>query len=264
MSGESLLQSFDDYVSLSVKSGVAPIELLYRPIIDCETGRVLALLAETVINSSLLGRLNEVDYTGVCDGRLSGIALFVQSLRHALCDLDVFRARFAPPSFLSIRCPAELAEAPDVDLFSTVRNVLKGHRNVSPSALCIAFPASLTEKQTEKARKAILDLKVLKVKTLITGCGKEDFPISKLVTITPDAVVLDESATAWAGSRDKPRLFPALVTYLKSMGIEAYAEGAEEKRHAMRNTDCAGFIDRERQPLSREEILSLLATETAI
>lgn len=264
MLDSSMAGTFDDYVALSLESGVPPIDFIYRPIVDCDAGEVIALRAETVINSVVLGRLGEADYTGVCDERESGIALFAQSVRHALRAIERFRECSTPISFLSVRCPAEIAETPGADLFGMVRDALREHRTVPPSALCIEFPPSLMEKHTDKARTALLDLKALKVKTMIAGCGKEDFPISKLVTVPPDAVMLDESATAWAGSRDKPALFSALVSYLKSMGIEAYAAGTAEKRRALRNSDCVGFLDSERAPLTQAEVLDLMQAETAL
>ncbi len=236
-------QSFYDYVKLSVDSGVQPLELKFEKIVDCESGYPVAFRTETVINSILLGRLNEKDYREVCDKLNTGIEVFKHSLQHVITALKSFDALETPVKFLSLRCPAEIVENENVDLFGLMSDVLKKNPKLDPSKVCIEFPSSLMQKNTEKARTALLDMKILKVRTMLTGCGKEEFPLSKLVTVPPDVVILDSSATEWAGSRDKPQLVPSLVAYVKAMGIDTVAEGDGEKRRALRNADCLGFIE---------------------
>lgn len=249
MENTSRSPTFDEYVKLSVESGVEPISLIFRPVLDCESGRPIAFRTQSVIYSVIAGTLNEEDYTHVCDKRETGIQLFRQSLKRVIYAIKEFSDCDPPIGFLSLRCPAEAVENPEVDLYGIVSEAIKSCRLSDPSMLCVEFPASLIEKQTKNARTALLDLQILKVKTMICGCGKEDFPISKLVSVSPYAVMLDSSATAWAGNRNKPQLVSAMVSYIKSMGVEVYAEGESSKRRDLRNTDCAGFIETGAAPL---------------
>ncbi len=236
-------QSFNEYVRLSVDSGIQPLTLKFEKIVDCDRGIPIAFRTETVINSILLGTLNEKDYKEVCDKLNTGVEVFKHSLQHVITALKSFDKLETPIKFLSLRCPSEIVENDEVDLYKIMSAVLEKNPKLDPDKLCIEFPSSLMDKNTERARTALLDMKILKVRTLLTGCGKEDFPLSKLITVPPDAVILDNSATEWAGSRDKPNLVSSLVAYVKSMGIDTIAEGDGEKRRALRNTDCLGFIE---------------------
>ncbi|MBQ0009546.1 MAG: EAL domain-containing protein, partial [Ruminococcus sp.] len=122
-----------------------------------------------------------------------------------------------------------------------------------PSRLCLEFSPEILSVDREKAHTAFLDMKLLKVRTAVTGCGADDFPMAGLLALSPDFAVLDETATGYAGSRNKPQLFPSLVAYLRSMGAEVIAEGTEAMRKELRRSDCIGFIDRENRGLSLEE-----------
>lgn len=253
--------TFDEYVQLSVDSGVAPVTLLFKPVVDCESGRPIAFRTETLIHSVIAGTLNEAAYTHVCDKSETGIELFRHVLKRVISAIKQFKDCDPPVQFLSLRCPAEAVENPEVDLYGILSDAIKSARLRKPSMLCIEFPASLMEKQAEKARRALLDIQLLKVKTMICGCGKDEFPLSKLVSVSPYAVMLDSAATAWAGSRDKPQLIPAMVSYIKSMGVEAFAEGESEKRRELRNIDCAGFSDIGAALLTLEQAVNVAKAE---
>ncbi|MGN1052823.1 MAG: EAL domain-containing protein, partial [Candidatus Scatosoma sp.] len=238
-----------------LQSGVPPLELTYFPVVECDSGRPVAFRVQTVINSVIAGTLRQADYAHICDGRETGVELFLQSLRRAIRAFSRFQGCTPPMRFFSLRCPAEAAFGRD--LYEAVAGVIKETRLADPSAICVEFPAAFIEGDPERAKRALLDLHSLKVKTMITGCGREDFPLSRLVTVQPYAVLLDKTAVAWAGSRDKPSLMTSMISYIRSMGIEAYAEGAADKRRELRRTDCAGFVDCDGVPLSLDGAVKL-------
>lgn len=255
MSQESAY-SREDYIRMSVDSGVAPLELRFFPIVNCESGYPVAYRTVTTIHSILLGDLPEPAYLYVSDPRDCGVELLKHNIQHAIEAIRKFEKKERHLLFLSVHCPAELVESENVDLFELISGVLKKNPNLDPQKLCLEFPASVLEKETGRAHTAILDMKVLKVRTAIVGCGAEEFPIAKLLTVPPDFVILDPSATEWAGSRNKPQLLSSLVSYIKSMNIEAIAEGTDEQRRSMRGTECVGFIDREAESISFDEALA--------
>ena len=255
-------RTFEKYVELSLQSGVSPLELVFVPVADCDTGRPVAFRVQTVIRSVIAGTLRQEDYAHICDKRDTGTELFLQSLRRAAAHISDFKGCTPPIRFISLRCPAEAVENSRTDLYEAIAGVLKKSRITDPSFIMVEFPAEILEKSTDKARRALQDIHSLKVKTMITGCGKEDFPLSKLVTVQPYAVLLDKTAVAWAGNRDKPMLVSSMITYIKNMGIVAYAEGTADKRRELRRTDCAGFIDCEAVPLTAEQAVKLTKPES--
>ena len=261
MENQSGTPTFEEYVKLTLNSGVAPLELAFVPVTDCDSGRPLAFRTRTVINSVIAGTLKETEYAPVCDKRNTGAELFVQSVKRVASALKAFKDCDPPIKFLSLRCPAEVAENPDFDAYAVISDALNVCKVKNPSALCVEFPASLLEKDSEKAKRLLLDISALKVKTMITGCGGENFFSHKLATVQPSAVMLDKTATAWAGSRDKPNLVQAMIAYINSMGIEAYAEGESDKRRELRRTDCAGFTDCNALPLDVNKAVELAKAE---
>ena len=246
--------TFSDYVTMSVDAGIAPLELRFIPIVRPGSGDIIAYRTRTLIHSIILGELSPEVYSSVSDRREVGILLLRHALQHAITALSAFDRAGRKVQFLSVRCPAELVET--ADLYGEISAVLQKNPTVDPQRLCLEFPASLMDQQTQKARTAILDMKLLKLRTALVGCGAEEFPVAKLLTVSPDIVFLDPSATAFAGSRNKPQLLSALVSLVMSMHIDAIAEGTKAQRDAMRGTDCIGFLHTDGKCLSLDEALA--------
>ena len=113
-----------------------------------------------------------------------------------------------------------------------------------PEKLCLEFPPSLLNEKVDDARLSVLDMKLLGVKTLLCGCAGGDCPMSKIVSIPVDMVMLAPSATALIGSRNKPKVISSLVPYLQSMRAEVYAEGIlnDEQITLLNRMDAVGYI----------------------
>lgn len=246
--------TFAEYVTMTVESGVAPLELRFYPIVAPDSGLPVAYRTATRIRSVVLGVMEEKEYTYVSDKRTIGEEVLKHNLQHAIAALKEFANAGRNVRYLSVRCPAELPGR--TELYRVISGVLNKNPNLDPSKLCLEFPASVMEQDTAKTGEAMKDMKLLKVRTAIVGCGAENFPMAKLLTVTPDIVVLDGFSTGWAGSRDKPQLMTSLISYVISMGIECVAEGTEEIRRALRRSDCVGFIDREAESLSLAEAIA--------
>lgn len=250
--------TFNDYVRLSLDSGVAPIELRFYPFEDCESGFPVAYRTSLIINSVIAGTLTEKDFSPYCDNHPCGVQLFRHHLQHAITAILSFAKAEKQIEFISVACPADIVNAEP--LFDLMSDVLKKNPRLEPQKLCLEFsPAFLAD--TEKARAVVMDMKVLKVRTMLTGCGTEDFPLSKLLRVPADIAMLHPSVTEWAGSRDKPKLVPSLINYVNSMGAEVVAEGEEEKRPSLRNTECIGFLPVGAQPLTWREVVEQKAEE---
>lgn len=244
-----------EYIKQSVDAGVAPLELRFVPIVNPESGFPVAYRLRPVIRSVLLGELQPEDYTSASDTHPIGLALLRHTLHRAVAALERFDQAGQSVAFLSIRCPAPLVETED--LHGQLSHFLSLYPALDPSRLCLEFPASLMERQTDKAQNAVRDVRLLKIRTAVTGFGAQDFPTAKLLTVCPDIVFLDPNATAYAGSRNKPQLLPALVNLAGAMRISAIAVGTQAQRKAMRGTDCIGFVHTDGVTLSLDEALAL-------
>jgi len=247
-------KSFNEYLQMSIDAGIEPLELIYYPVVDIEEGLPIAYRAKMTIHSIILGDMEEETYIDVSDTKKCSKELLKRTILHAMNDYKAFVKAERNIEFISIRCPSEIITK--LSLFDLVSELLNENPWFDSTKLCLEFPESLLKKDYEKTRIQILDMKLLHIKTLVSGCGKDDFLLSKLTTITPDYVLLDPSATSYAGSRNKPRLIPSLVEYIKSMGIKTIAEGFGIYRKLLRNTDCIGFSDINQAALTKKQAVS--------
>ncbi|MCQ2399288.1 MAG: EAL domain-containing protein, partial [Clostridia bacterium] len=190
----------------------------------------------------------------VSDKREVGIELLKHNIQHAITALTLFEKANIDLDFLSIRCPADIIDK--LSLYDIVSEILQKNPKFDSSKLCFEFPATILDKDTERAKTALLDMKLLKIRTAIVGGGDENFLLSKIVQVTPNIVFLTPTATAWGGNRNKPELLKSLTAYIKSMGAEVIAEGRDINRKGLRGVECLGFLDVGGEALSLDDALA--------
>lgn len=247
--------TFNDHVRLSIESGVAPIELVYYPIIEMDGTNAIAFRSSTIVHSIMCGDLKEEDYIHVSDNRLVGIELLKHNIQHAMSSLRAFDKSHKRCDFISVRCPAQLLEKKS--LYYLVKELLEANPMINPSRICIEFPENLLDIDEKLAREAVLDLKLLKVRAALQGVGKEDFKVGKLVSIPVDCAIIDKSATEWVGNRNKPQLFNSLLSYISAMGVESIATGTEEQKKEMHFSEAVGFMFEGTEPITLIEAIKM-------
>ena len=247
--------NFNDYVRLQIDAGVAPLEPVFYPIVRVDGVDAIAFRSSTVIHSIIMGVMKEVDYTMVSDKRLCGIELLKHNVQHAIATIKTFDKANKRCDFIAVRCPAQLVEK--TSIAEVVKEVLQKNPSVDPQRICVEFTEDLVEHEGEKIKFAILDLKLLHVRTALVGVGKEEFKVSKLLSAPVDFAIIDKSASEWAGNRNKPQLFNSLLGYIKSMGVDSIAIGNEEEKKEMHFSDAVGFMFEGIEPISLESALTV-------
>lgn len=232
----------DELVQLTVSAGVPPLALRYCAIRDCSAKAPFAYRTSTAVNSILLGRLTPHEYAFAADRSEIGVRLAEWNIRQAIREARRFAAAGRHISFLAVRCSALLAAKED--LYERIGKILTEESCETPSELCLEFPQSLLFPDNPEIRKSVLDMKLLGVRTMMSGCAAKDCPLSKLTEIPVDMVVLDPGMTALTNDRDKPRVVPSLVQYLRSMRLDVIAEGVldDEQVRSLSRLDCLGYI----------------------
>lgn len=214
--------SFNDYVRLSVDSGVEPLELRFFPYVAMDAGS-MAYRTETIIHSVILGSLTEKDFGRVVDKRECGLTLFEHTIQHLINAFWKLDKEDSKIEFFSVRCPAVVVR--NYSLYEIITQILAKNPGFPSNRLCIEFHSDILNGDKEKAATAMKDLKLLQVKSLIVDSGEDDFPLSRLVTVTPDYLLLSEEATKWAGNRNKPRFLSSMIDYVRSMDVKVFATG---------------------------------------
>lgn len=232
----------NEYVRMSVESGVKPLELRYTSINACYSKMPIAYRTITRINSVTAGVLTPTDYAVTTEATREGMELACWSIGEAMRHLRAFEKAGRHIAYIAVRCPVALAA--NGRLEETMKRLLNENGCNHPEQICLEFPASLLHHPTETLRTAMLDMKLMKVKTMMSGCGGSDCPMANLLAVPVDRVLLTPAMTHLAGSRDYPAVLPALLQYLRSMRVEVLAEGVENDSQIqiLNRTDCAGYI----------------------
>lgn len=254
MAENTVIEYENETVKASVEAGIKPLVLNYLPFIRCDSDNPVAYRLTATLRSIIMGELTEKEYISVSDKKDCGIDLFKNIFKKAVIAAKKFKKAGRNIDFLAVHCPSSAVEK--IDLYEFLAGIKKENPRLDPTRICLEFDEGVFEKDTESAKKALLDTKLLGFKTMIRGCGSETFPVSKMLTVSPDHVVLDPSFTEWAGSRNKPALVSSFISYLNSMNVTVYAEGTDEQRKAMRRLDCVGFMLKDVAPLTFEEAIA--------
>lgn len=229
-------------VDQTIRSGVRPLDLRFQPISHPFTRFPIAYRTSTAVFSVSRGVLTEREYAYAADfGNPTGVRLAKWNIREGLRAVRAFADAGRKIDFLSVRCPASLAGVPD--LYEQVRAIL-AEKDADPAKLCLEFPQSLLYLAGREAGDAIRALRLLGLKTLLSGCGAADCPVTQLVHVPVDFVLLDESTTSLVHNRDKEGVLPQFIRYLQTLHVGVYAEGVtdDEQITSLNRLDCLGVI----------------------
>ncbi len=231
-----------DYVRQTLSSGVAPLEMRFAPIFSCNRNRTIAYRSFTYMNSILMGVVSPEKYSFATDSTDRGVRLAEWNVYRAVTSMRKMQDAGRNVSFVTARCPARLALLEDT--YAWMQRLIEKFGIDRPEKLCLEFPQSILFEEEEKARLAVLNMKLLNVKTMMSGCGAVDCPVSKLINIPVDYVLVDSSQTVLADSKEKGNVVKAFLGYLNSMGAELIADGVmnDEQVSALNEAECLGYI----------------------
>ena len=230
------------YLELALQAGVAPLEMRFSQINSCFRRLPVAYRSFTYINSVIEGVIPPEKYSYAADGTDRGKKLAEWNLKQAIRAIRSFEARGRHVDFVTARCPASLCL--EDDLYDWMQAFLKEEDFRKPEKLCLEFSQSLLYEDEEKIRAAILAMKLLGVKTLMTGCGERDCPVSSLIQIPVDYVLLAPWLTVLMDSRGKSTSVSALIAYFRRLDIQVIGEGARNDAQisALSRADCYGYV----------------------
>ena len=230
-----------DYVAITLSSGIAPLEMRFAQINSCYRRLPIAYRSFTYINSVIEGVIPPEKYSYAADGTDRGEKLARWNIVQAMKAVKAFEAAGRDIEFVTARCPANLTL--ELDLYDWMKKLMDEHNFTSPSKLCLEFPRTLLYEDPERVRPSILGMKLLKVRTLMTGVGERDCPDTALIDVPVDMVLLSPRLSALSDSRDKSRVFSSYVTFLRALPVEVLGDGIynDEQISAHSRADCFGY-----------------------
>ena len=230
-----------DYVAITLSSGIAPLEMRFAQINSCYRRLPIAYRSFTYINSVIEGVIPPEKYSYAADGTDRGEKLARWNIVQAMKAVKAFEAAGRDIEFVTARCPANLTL--ELDLYDWMKKLMDEHGFHSPSKLCLEFPRTLLYEDPERVRPSILGMKLLKVRTLMTGVGERDCPDTALIDVPVDMVLLSPRLSALSDSRDKSRVFSSYVAFLRALPVEVLGDGIynDEQISAHSRADCFGY-----------------------
>ena len=228
-------------MAITLSSGVAPLEMRFAQINSCYRRLPIAYRSFTYINSVIEGVIPPEKYSYAADGTDRGEKLARWNIVQAMKAVKAFEAAGRDIEFVTARCPANLTL--ELDLYDWMKKLMDEHGFHSPSKLCLEFPRTLLYEDPERVRPSILGMKLLKVRTLMTGVGERDCPDTALIDVPVDMVLLSPRLSALSDSRDKSRVFSSYVTFLRALPVEVLGDGIynDEQISAHSRADCFGY-----------------------
>ena len=223
------METLETRVSLideTLKSGLAPIELLASPIKSPLTESTVAYRTRLRINSIELGILDPEQFDPVANRTSQCVALSLWGFRR-VCDLaKALQAADTTVSWLSVRAPSRiLTKGHITDLVETV---LRDAGLDDASSICFEFPRESVFSDTEAMANGLRSLRTFGIKSALVGYGDEFCPAPRLAALPFDYVMLDETVLADLVSAEKGRSVEALLAYVSTFGC----------RRSCRNMRC--------------------------
>ncbi|MBO4572635.1 MAG: EAL domain-containing protein [Clostridia bacterium] len=231
---------FDRIVNETAESGIAPLELKFTAIHDCYNSRPLAYRTETELFCSAIGKMN--DFIEKIDSNVTGKEF---SYRNIIRSIDAIRAmEQAGRKINYVSISATTSFLTQESLYEVLKDLFDRESFTKTDKICLEFTKNVLSSDREAVRKGLADLKVLGVKTMISGFASDGFPTSALLDVAVDSVILAPEITALSLDRNKPGVLSSLIRFIKSMDVAVIAEGVrnDDELRELNKAECFGFI----------------------
>lgn len=231
-----------DYVKMTLSAGVLPLEMRFSGVYDCYTKKPVAYISYTYMNSVLSGVIPPEKYTYSSDLSNRGVELSKWNIIHAIDAIKAMKEEKRNIKFVSARISPKMLLVDDV--YNFMKEIFTKEDFKDNDKLCLEIPKTVLFEDEEKVRIALLNMKLLKVKTMMSGFGEKDTPISMMMNLPFDLVLLAPWLTRRIGDVDEGGKVLALLAYIKSLGIEVIGNGVllDNQISILLRDEAFGFI----------------------
>ncbi len=238
------MELFDKVVSATIRSGNEPLKLTYIGIYDGHLGRAIAYRTQTEVFCASFGSVGQ-GYESKLDFTETGKDLTVRNVVHGIRELRELAIAGIKPEWISVNATASFLT--EDGIYEKMQSLLTKEACDGPEKICLEFNKSIFTADREKVRKGLTDLKTLGIKTLLGNFATDGFPITTLLDVPVDYVILTPEVTALAVDRNKEDVLPSLVRFLRSMSVQTIAAGVTNDAviKELNKMECYGVIPAE-------------------
>ena len=231
-----------DYLEMTIQSCVLPLEMRFSQINNPYRKLPRAYRSYTFINSVIEGVIPPEKYSFAADQTERGVRLTKWNIAGAIGAVREFEKSGRHVEMVSARVSPQIVR--EDDFYGFIKDILDEHGFTDVEKLCLEFPKTVLFEDPEKTRMALLSLKLLKVKSLLSGCGDRDSAITPIFKLPFDFVILAPWLAAMASDRTKVTSFESLVGFFRGLEIGVIADGVanDEQIRILSRYDCYGYI----------------------
>lgn len=232
----------NDYLQMTLASTIPPLEMKFSPINGCIYKRIMAYQSFTYMNSVIEGVIPPEQYTYAADETDRGVKLSIWNITQAIKAIQEFKKARIKFDFVTARVSPKLVNKKD--FYEFIKSIFAKCKFDEPQKICLEFPRTVLFEELEQVRMALLNMKLLNAKTMMSGCGELDNPVSMLFSLPFDYVIMAPWLMDLADNRAKRSSFESFVSFLRTTGCEIIAEGVknDEQIQVLTRADCYGYI----------------------
>ncbi len=230
------------YLEMAIASGILPMETRYSQINHPYRKVPIAYRSFTYLNSIVSGVVPPEKYSYASDATELGVRLSRFNIEAAMRAVRKMESAGRKIEFITARCSPSLAL--EADLYEWMRALMEENNFDEPDKICLEFPQSLLYENAERVKLSLLGMRLLKVRTMISGCGADDCPVANLIDLPVDFVLLDPRLTQMLSSRVKNRVVLQFIQFLRALPTDIVADGTlnDEQIASLSRSDCFGYI----------------------
>ncbi|WP_457640193.1 bifunctional diguanylate cyclase/phosphodiesterase [Persephonella sp.] len=237
--GKKLFVLFNDEIKLKEERRIKLTEILkkavenedfylvYQPILDLTSGRIISAEALLRMKSSELGEVSPAEFVPILEdtGLIKEVGYFV--IEQVCRDINYFRENKIEHITVSIN--VDIQQILDKDFVSIVEKILKTY-SVDPSSIKIEITETEAMKFPERVISVLKQLKEIGIEIYIDDFGTGYSSLSHLKMMPVSCIKIDRSFIKNVPySREDNILVMSIINLAKSLGYRTIAEGVEEK-----------------------------------
>jgi EAL domain-containing protein (putative c-di-GMP-specific phosphodiesterase class I) len=234
--------TLEKYLEMTINSCVLPLEMRFSQINGCYRKVPIAYRTFTYLNSVLEGTIPPEKYAYAADETDRGIRLSKWNIKEAIKAINSLKEFERKAEFVTCRVSPQIVR--EVDFYTFIKDILDECSFTDNEKLCLEFPKTVLYEDPEKTRMAVLSLKLLKVKSMISGCGDKDNPVSPLFDLPFDFVIVSPQLIAMLDNKGKQPTIEAFLNLLRTNGSDVIADGVRNDKQItiLNRADCFGYI----------------------
>ena len=242
------MQQAEEYAVRTLRSGITPIVLKFQPVYDCYNGEEIAYIGKPLINSLVYGVLTPELYARAADMAQEGCDFTLCILRKTMRLLkELDRQERLPGKLLWLTVPAPSALLLPEDLYDTLKSLMAKENFDLPGKICLMFGADVFSLGSDIGGRGFSDIRAAGMRVAVNGYGDADFPVTRMLEMTPDVAMMTPDVIPLFGDRSRPRVGGLLVRLAGSMNVRVVAQGVrnDAQLRELNAAECLGFLPAE-------------------